>query len=44
MTTKSNAKNIILSFIVLILAAAVTYYADSPVTQSVAVVSDTVKI
>jgi len=47
MSTKSKVKKIVLSFIVLTLTAALTYYADSPSSvgaQSVAVVTDIKKI
>ena len=47
MTTRSKVKKIVLSFIVLTMTAAITYYADIPNTtgtQSVAIESDTKKI
>ncbi len=44
MSTKSNVKKILLSFVVLTLTAALTYYADAPSSQSVAIVTDKVKI
>jgi len=40
MTIKSKIKKIVLSFIVLTMTAAVTYYADSPTMQSVSIASD----
>jgi hypothetical protein len=44
MTTKSKVKKIVLSFIVLTMTAAVTYYADTPTSQTVAAVADSTKI
>jgi len=44
MTTRSKIKKIILSFIVLTLTAAITYYSDIPEIQSVAASSDINKI
>ncbi|MFV1984670.1 MAG: hypothetical protein ACC657_14090 [Thiohalomonadales bacterium] len=44
MNTKSNIKKVLLSFVVLTLTAALTYYADAPSSQSVAIVTDKVKI
>ncbi len=44
MSTKSRIKNIVLSFVVLTLTAAVTYYADSPTSQSVVSISESVKL
>ncbi len=44
MSTKSKVKKIVLSFIVLTMTAAVTYYADAPTSQSVAAVTHTAKI
>lgn len=44
MTINYQIKQIVLSFIVLTLTAAITYYADSPATQSVTVELDTKKI
>ncbi len=44
MSTKSKFKNIVLSFVVLVLTAAVTYYADSPTSQSVANISESTKL
>ncbi|VAW96629.1 hypothetical protein MNBD_GAMMA22-1023 [hydrothermal vent metagenome] len=44
MSTKSKFRNIVLSFVALTLAAAITYYADSPTNQSVATISDSTKL